>query len=172
MAESFEAWREVLARIRLAVEPSELHGSLTGFLCAGWGGQPHELLAGLALDVPEGNGRHELDALIGGAAQTISTALQRGLPVELLLPAGPLAARANAAVEWARGFLGGLGLTGLAGDATQSPAAREVLANFGQIAAAHLECEDGDAAVLDEVLDYLRAGVHTLHTAYAPGGAA
>lgn len=168
-SDSYADWTALLRQARLGVGAAELHGSMTGFLCAGWGGRSQDLLASLALDdVATDDAVH---ALIERGAAAIAAHLRKGEPVEPLLPAEPLAARANAMVDWCRGFLGGLGLTGLLDGARQAPAERELLAGFGHIAAMPLECADDDTATLDEVLDFIRTGVRQLYAAHAPGRA-
>ncbi|HEX7370912.1 MAG TPA: UPF0149 family protein, partial [Rhodanobacteraceae bacterium] len=106
------------------------------------------------------------------AVAAIAKRFRAGEPIELLLPDTPLAARANATVDWCRGFLGGLGLTGALTDAAQSPATQDVLDKFGKIAAMHLACDEDDAAALDDVLAFIRNGVAHLHATFAPMGRA
>lgn len=168
-SDAYADWDALLRRARLGVTPAELHGSIVGFLCGGWGGHSRELLAALALD--GGASDDALHALVDRAAGDIATRLRKAEAVEPLLPVAPLAARANAMVDWCRGFLGGLGLTGLLDVADTPPAERELLANLGHIAATHLECNDDDAATLEGLLDFIRAGVRQLYAAHAPGHA-
>lgn len=168
-ADTYAHWKTVLQQARLGVAPAELHGSMTGFLCAGWGGGSRELLAALALEA--GAADAALHALIDRAAVGIGERLRKGETVQPLLPDEPLAARADAMVDWCRGFLGGLGLTGLMDATAQAPAERDLLAGLGHIAAMHLECTDDDAATLDELLDYVRAAVRQLYAVHAPGHA-
>ncbi len=167
---SYTEWGQLLARTRLGPAPAELHGSVTGFLCAGWGGPPHELLAALALDAESADAAadRQLHGLIERAAARISAHLRAHEPVELLLPAGDLARQADAVVDWCRGFLGGLGLTGVLVEHAADPALRELLRLFGQIAATRLEVEADDAAALDDVLDFIREGIARLYAVCAP----
>lgn len=167
--DAYADWSALLQQARLGVTPAELHGSITGFPCAGWGGPSRELLAALALD-GEALGA-ALHAFIERDAAVIATRLRKGEPVDPLLPAAPLDVRANALVDWCRGFLGGLGLTGLLDAQGQAPAERELLANLGHIAATRLECTEDDTATLDGLLDYVRTGVRQLYAAHAPGHA-
>ena len=177
-ADSYATWSEVVARAKLGVAPAELQGAITGFLCAGWSGHAPELLASLALisdedDVPAS---HDLHALLERAAARIHARLRAHEPVELVLPDDTLAARADAVVDWCRGFLGGLGLTGaLAGTpsgASSKPAqtaeTRELLSGLEQIAASHLACDEEDEAALDDLLDFVRETVAHLHALFAP----
>jgi uncharacterized protein YgfB (UPF0149 family) len=170
--DTYADWSALVTQAKLGVPPAELHGSITGFLCAGWSGHAHELLDSLALENDAGGVVGEkLDGLIERAATRINDRLHAREPVEPLLPDGPLAVRADAVVDWCRGFLGGLGLTGaLAGPARNAEAA-ELLSGLGQIAASHLVCDEGDDAVLDDLLDFIRSAVTHLHAMSAPAGA-
>ncbi|HEX7369286.1 MAG TPA: UPF0149 family protein [Rhodanobacteraceae bacterium] len=165
-------WDDAIAKTRLGTTAAELHGSVTGFLCAGWGGRAPELLASLALEseAVDRKAEDDLHALLESAAADIAKRLRSSEPIELMLPDAPLAARANASVDWCRGFLGGLGLTGALADAGQSPETRDLLDKFGKIAAMHLACDEDDAAALDDVLDFIRTGVAHLHATFAPTG--
>lgn len=154
-----------LQRAGLGISPADLHGSITGYLCAGGHGQAHELLTALALESDDAAASDELHALLDDVAIGISRDLQTGGSVTPLLPSGPLAARADAMVDWCRGFLGGLALTGDLAEAAKTPAVRELLDDFSRIAAMRLSCDNDDEAALDDVLDFIRGGVWNLHGA-------
>lgn len=162
---TWQDWKVALAQARLGISPAELQGSLAGYLCAGWGGGGAELLAALELDAdPAG----ALAARVEQAARTITASLRAGEPLALLLPATPLDARANALVEWCRGFLGGLGLTGLVDAGRQTGATAELLHTLAHIAAAPVACGPDDHAALAEVLAFVQTGVARLHAVLAP----
>jgi uncharacterized protein YgfB (UPF0149 family) len=167
--DTYAGWSAVITQAKLGVTPAELHGSITGFLCAGWRGRARELLDSLALESDAGGVAGEnLDDLIGRAVARINGRLHAREPLELVLPEGPLAARADAVVDWCRGFLGGVGLTGALAGRAQTSEVAELLAALGQIAASHLACDDDDEAALDEVRDFIRAAVTRLYAAFAP----
>lgn len=153
---------------RVGVGATELHGSLTGYLCAGWGGQAHELLAALALESEDAAATDALHVLVDRVAVGIAGALRTREPVTPMLPPGTLATRADAMVDWCRGFLGGVGLTGVAAEPQHEPEVRTLLGDFGHIASMHLECDDDDEEALDDVLDFIRTGVARLHALLAP----
>lgn len=161
---NYAEWETQVQRAQLGVAPAELHGSVTGFLCAGWGGSARELLAALALE----GGGPDLDALLDRAAASITARFRTGAPVAILLPAGPVAKRANAAIDWCRGLLGGLGLTGVAAEGAAAPATRALLQDLANIASRHVAAGDRDAAALAEVLAFIRTGVARLHASLAP----
>ena len=167
---------ELLATLRFGVDPSDLHGSLTGYLCAGGQASARDWLAALQL---------QLDAAEAAAAER-SQPLQQlfeecsawlddpDLRFEPLLPAAdtPLDVRADALVEWCRGFLGGIGLTGAADKRGLSPDGAEILRDFGTIAGSHFEYADSeeDESALAEVIEFIRVGVLLLHAELAKAG--
>ena len=159
-----------LLKAKLGVAAPELHGSLTGYLCADWGGRAHELLTALALESDDAGTADDLHARVDALAVDIAGRLRSREPVKPLLPEAPLAVRADAMVDWCRGFLGGIGLTGVMADPQHQPEVRTLLADFGHIASMHLECSDDDEEALDDVLDFIRTGVARLHALLAPAG--
>lgn len=159
---------DVLARAQFGVGASDLHGSLTGYLCGGGSADSRHWLEALEL-VPE-----------DGAASAIPPQMQEQLYAdcarwladpelgfEPLLPASSasLDVRTDALVEWCRGFLGGIGLAGAGHAGSLSPEAREILGDFGTIAATRFECADveEDESALAEVIEFIRIGALLLH---------
>ena len=157
-----------LLKAGVGVAAAELHGSIAGYLCAGWGGPARELLAALALESDAAAG--ELHTLVDRAAAEIAGSVRAGEGATPLLPQAPLAARANAMVDWCRGFLGGIGLTGVTAGPQHESEVSALLGDFGHVASTHLECDDDDEAALDDVLDFIRTGVARLHALLAPAG--
>jgi len=90
------------------------------------------------------------------------------LGFEPLLPADdrPLTERADAMVDWCRGFLGGFGLAGTSVHAQLSDDAQEVLRDLGTVAASSFdfgsETEDEDALI--EVQEFVRVAAMLLYT--------
>lgn len=161
-------WSAAITQAKLGVTPAELHGSIAGFLCGGGSGRAHELLDSLALEGGAGSIAGEtLDGLIERAAGRIDARLRAGEPIELVLPEAPLAARADAVVDWCRGFLGGWGLTGMPAGPAQTAEVAEWLSGLGQIAASHLTCSEDDQAALDDVLDFVHDAVTHLYASLA-----
>lgn len=164
-------WIAVITQAKLGVTAAELHGSITGFLCAGRGGRARDLLYSLALEGDAGGVAGEnLIGLVERVAARINRRFRAGEPIELVLPEGPLAARADAVVDWCRGFLGGLGLTGVLAGPARTVEVAELLAGLGQIAASHLACDDDDEAALDDLLDFVHGAVVHLRAMFAPAG--
>ncbi len=158
-----------LAQMQLGTTASDLHGALTGWLCGGSAAGAAGLLEALALesdDAHTGDAAHRLlDRLCAQCREQLRASDASFAP---LLPAAPLAARADAMVDWCRGFLGGLGLTGAIGRHALPEDAREILADLGHIAAMPVVCEnEDDEQSLSEVLDFIRNGVLRLHAELA-----
>jgi uncharacterized protein YgfB (UPF0149 family) len=167
---------ELLAALRFGVDPSDLHGSLTGYLCAGGHADAHDWLAALRL---------ETDAAASAAAASAAPLQQLfrecadwlddpDTAFEPLLPdAGtPVDVRADALVEWCRGFLGGVGLAGAARAHGLSPDCAEILHDFATIAASHFEYSDSeeDENALAEVIEFICVGVLLLHNELPAAG--
>ena len=164
---------ELLTNLRFGVDPSDLHGSLTGYLCAGGRADARDWFASLQLEL---DGAEAAAALRAAPLQQLFRECSDWLDdpdlrFEPLLPAAdtPVDVRADALVEWCRGFLGGVGLAGAAEPATMSADCAEILRDFGTIAGSHFEYADSeeDESALAEVIEFIRVGVLLLHTELA-----
>ena len=159
----------VIARLGLGIGASEVHGSLCGFLAGGGKPGKRSLLATLHLDAGGVTGTAEdqnlLDRLVSQSEAELSD-IEMGF--EPVLPADdrPLSERADALVDWCRGFLGGFGLGGPDIHARLSEEAQEILRDISTIAASSLdfgeENEDEDALI--EVHEFVRMGAMLLFT--------
>ncbi|HEV2621046.1 MAG TPA: UPF0149 family protein [Frateuria sp.] len=158
-----------IMRLKLGSDASELHGSLCGFLAGGGALGRQSLLAALELEgegaTPSTQDQVLLDRL---ASQTRGELADPELGFEPLLPADdrPLSERAEALVEWCRGFLGGFGLAGAGAHAQLSDEAQEILRDLTTIASSAFdfgeESEDEDALI--EVHEFVRMGAMLLFT--------
>lgn len=157
----------LVRRLRLGTSASELHGSLCGYLAGGSTLHGTAVLAALQLD---GEATH-----VGSEDVTLLDRLARyseaefadvELGFEPLLPADdrPLEERAEAMVEWSRGFLGGFGLGGASAHANLSEEAREVLRDLGTVAASSFDLgdTDEDEDALIEVQEFVRVAAMLL----------
>jgi len=165
----FDDLDDATIRLRLGTDASELHGSLCGYLAGGGrvGRQP--LLAVLQLDGEEvAQAPASLELLQRLVTQSEQELADPELGFEPLLPADdrPLSERADALVDWCRGFLGGFGLAGAGAHAQLSDEAQEILRDLGTIAASSFdfgnESEDEDALI--EVHEFVRVGAMLLFT--------
>ena len=166
---------EMLARLHLGVGASDLHGSLTGYICGGGSAgargwlQALELQAEPGVDLPQA----AFARLYEDCAAWFG---DPELGFEPLLPEidSTLDARAEALVEWCRGFLGGLGLAGVSTKRGLSADAQEILHDFGTIAGSRFEYADAeeDESALAEVIEFIRVGVLLLHAELTSAGRA
>lgn len=156
---------DALRKHRLAVDASDLHGSLTGYLCAGGRADPDTWLDALQLDCDDASVAQ--DEVLQRLYAACRASCSGGTPeVQPLLPAPgtPLPQRADALVHWCRGFLGGFGLGG-ASEAGLSAQGNDVLADFARIAAARIDHADAaaDEAALVDLRGFASAGAALLH---------
>ena len=158
-----------ILRLQLGADASELHGSLCGFLAGGGTPGRQSLLAALELEgegtVPSAQDQALLDRLLN---QTRSDLADPELGFEPVLPADdrPLEERAEALVEWCRGFLGGFGLAGAGTHAKLSDEAQEILRDLTTIASSAFDFGDAseDEDALIEVHEFVRMGAMLLFT--------
>ena len=159
----------LIMRLRLGTEASELHGSLCGYLAGGASVQGGGVLAALQLDGEASEPSAEDVSLLQRLARQCESELADAeLGFEPLLPEDdrPLTERAEALVDWCRGFLGGFGLAGTAAHASLSEEAREILRDLATIAASAFEFDnaDEDEDALIEVQEFVRVGALLLYT--------
>jgi uncharacterized protein YgfB (UPF0149 family) len=152
-----------LDALRLAVGPSDLHGSLTGYLCGG--GHPgDDWLAALELEGSPAAGDPRVAALRRACERQFDGPRA---DVQPLLPpaAAPLSQRAQALVEWCRGFLGGFGLGGASARLVLPAESNEILGDLGTIASSCLEHSDSaeEERAFAEVLAFVRTATSLLH---------
>jgi hypothetical protein len=127
------------------------------------------VLAALQLDGEATNPTPGDQALLDQLAKQCEAELaDPELGFEPMLPEDdrPLTERADAMVDWCRGFLGGFGLAGTSAHANLSDEAQEILRDLGTIAASSFdfgnESEDEDSLI--EVQEFVRVGAMLLHT--------
>lgn len=165
---------EMLAKLHVGVGASDLHGSLTGYVCGGGSAGARGWLAALELqtDAEVELSHAPFARLYEDCAAWFSDPEMRFEP---LLPEtdSSLDARADALVEWCRGFLGGLGLAGVSKRQGLSADAQEILHDLGTIAGSRFEYADAeeDENALTEVIEFIRVGVLLLHAELATAGA-
>ena len=161
-----------LSNLRAGVSASELHGSLTGYLCAGGKASEKTWGEALALDFSAAGMQDNPDF-----AQFFRQSRAQLDDVEFgftpMLPADDveLATRAEALVDWCRGFLGGIGLAGAGKRGSELSAdAREIVQDFATIASSNLDVtgKEDDETALVEVIEFVRVGVLLLYSELAP----
>jgi len=153
----------------LAIDPSELHGSLCGYVAGSGRGDTDDWLQRLALDVDIAPGQRSAsdgEVLEQLRTATLAQFAAQDFGFELLLPPddAPMAERADALVYWCSGFLGGFGLAAPPSAALSDESA-EALQDIGRIAASDLSYEDSEAdeAALAEIVEYVRVAALLIH---------
>jgi uncharacterized protein YgfB (UPF0149 family) len=160
---------DVVAHLRLSIRASELHGSLCGLLAANGRPGRRAVLGALHLEAGSDSvSEQDQDALDQLARQSEAELADPELGFEPLLPADdrPLSERADALVDWCRGFLGGFGLGGPSAHRRLSGEGKEILSDIGIIASSSLDfgSEDEDEDALIEVHEFVRMGAMLLFT--------
>ncbi|KAA2284995.1 UPF0149 family protein [Arenimonas fontis] len=146
--------------------PSELHGSLCGWLSGGGAPDRERWLAALMSEpgAPSPAPDSALGRLFGASVAQLDSP---DFGFELLLPAEdqPVSARGDGLLAWCRGFLGGFGLAAGA-EPPLSEESREALADLARIAASELTYEEpeADEEALAEVAEFVRVAVMLLHS--------
>lgn len=159
----------LIMRLHLGTPASELHGSLCGYLAAGGVLRGTTIMAALQLDGEATTPTPEDQTLLERLTRQSEAALaDPEMGFEPLLPEDdrPLDERADALVDWCRGFLGGFGLAGTPAHAQLTDEAKEVLHDLGAIAASSFDFDnvDEDEDALIEVQEFVRVGAMLLHT--------
>lgn len=151
---------DTVVHLKLAVPASELHGSLCGFLAGGARVGRQSLIEALHMDAdvtPTGRDQALLERLV---TQSEAELADPELGFEPLLPADdrPLPERAEALVDWCRGFLGGFGLAGAETHGKLSDEAQEILRDLSTIAASSFDFDDEgeDEDALIQVNEFVR----------------
>ncbi|GLQ96835.1 UPF0149 family protein [Dyella mobilis] len=160
---------DIVVHLRLGATASEVHGSLCGFLAGNGQLGRRSLLEVLHLDAGEVKVSQADQAVLEQLVrQSEGELADPELGFEPLLPADdrPLPERADALVDWCRGFLGGLGLNGPAARDKLSEEGKEILGDLANIASAQLDFgnEDEDEDALIEVHEFVRMGAMLLFT--------
>ncbi|UXI69171.1 UPF0149 family protein [Tahibacter amnicola] len=159
--------------LRFGVAPSDLHGSLTGFLCGGGIANARNWLQRLEIEPDETRSQAERQALLERVFADCRAQLDDpDMGFEPLLPGEdqPLVDRAEALVQWCRGFLGGFGLAGVHARGLSDDSA-EILRDFSTIAGSRFDYQDAeeDESALVEVVEFIRVGVMLLRTELTAG---
>jgi len=163
-SDEYAAFTQTLTRLQAGTAASELHGSLSGYLCAGGRADAEDWLARLEI-TPGVDGAVADPALRDlferARAQFASDPAQ--LKPLLPPPAAPLKQRARALVEWCRGFLGGFGLGAGAASAHLSAEGEEILGDLGTISATRAASDDDEEASFNDVLAFVQTAVALLN---------
>lgn len=170
---SFSALEDCLSGYRLGIGAAELHGTVVGYLCAGGDAVGRDWCQALTLEALANAMQDDADTARGMQdffCRARAELVDADMRFEPLLPdvEQPLAERANALVDWCRGYLGGVGLAPARAGTRLSEDAREILGDFSRIAASPPlgggDAPEDDEADLMELLEYVRVGVLLLQS--------
>lgn len=160
---------DLLLRLQAGVGAAELHGALAGYLCGGGRSSAERWGDALALDAVQealAGGGIEADELRGLHRDTSAALADVDDCFAPLLPddEATLAQRADALVDWCRGFLGGVGLANPRARGELSAEAEEAIGDLGRIAASELSVDEDDAdeEAYVEVLEFVRVAAMLL----------
>lgn len=155
-----------LARALAAVEAdfsaAEVHGALTGLLCAG---AAERAMPALATLMPQGTSGVLGEMLVALLRRTREQLHDPQFGLALLLPGedATLDVQVAALADWCRGFILGLTAAGVADPARLAGDAGEVVRDLARIAAAELDTPhaagDEEERQLAELVEYVRVGV-------------
>jgi len=164
----YESINSELVDLQIPISPSELHGALSGCLCAGAELNPRNWLA-FSLTDAELDGCVEANSALAQVFDAVSSQLAGDImdfEFDLLLPDDekPLTERGPAMVDWCQGFLGGFGVVPTPAQQL-SEEADEALQDLAKIAASDLNYEDSEAdeLALAEVCEYIRVAAVLLY---------
>lgn len=156
----FNDLRQWAREARVDHSPSEIHGLVTGWICAGAKWHVTDRAATLQdwLGAAIGEKGHALfDRLYD---ETIEGLGDEALAFHPLLPSDdvPLDVRAHALSRWCGGFLAGFGMTGRFQDSDLGEDLREVFEDLAQISALSEEIPDDEENETDltEIAEYVR----------------
>jgi len=163
-ADLYDRVARALGAVRCDVGAAECHGMLCGILSG-----PRVFEPGLWLDHLSGGERDVFAAAEPRAAleallhATLAAMSAEDYELSLLLPAdeAPIAERAAGFAAWCRGFLSGLGLSGIADLGALGEDAREFLADLSRFTslAMDVEGDEEDERALVELTEFTRMGV-------------
>lgn len=169
MHDPYQGLQTVLHRWGADMDAAELHGQVTGWLCGDGRPESGGWIERLVLeqqfgDAPTAEVERLLDALAGASWQALE---DTDLGFQPLLPddESALDERVAALLQWAQGFLGGLGLSGFNSQAS-AEGVNEFLADLGAIAGSAVDAldddEEGEMALV-ELIEFLRMGTLLVH---------
>ncbi len=174
-AQLYERVARALATLRCDVGAAECHGMLCGMLSG-----PRAFEPALWLDHVSGGERALFDdgeahaALEALMSTTITAMADQDYDFALLVPAdeAPLATRAAGFAAWCRGFLSGLGLSGIADLEALGEDAREFLADLSRFATLGMDADgdEDDERALVELTEFTRIGVMLIRAELDQGG--
>ncbi|MCB1633357.1 MAG: UPF0149 family protein [Xanthomonadales bacterium] len=171
MQHPYHGLQGILTHWKADIDAAELHGQVVGLLSGGKPASADGPAVAAALGLTEQLGEatsSEVARIVGALAAASEAALaDEQLGFQPLLPDDEQALdeRVGALLQWSRGFLAGLGLSGFKVEG-QAQGVDEFLADLSTIAASSIDALDGDEeseVAYMELLEFLRMGTLLVH---------
>lgn len=165
---SYESFNDSLASLGLPISPSELHGVISGYLCANAVSQGELYLRALLGNKKDDLSRKAVLTMFSVYAISQQQMSHFDFSFELMLPneEAPLFDRARAFSEWCEGFVQGLTVAGVGLENFSEEEAQEALQHlieFAELDTESLDVDEEDEKALMEVREYTRMAVLRLH---------
>ena len=176
---NYDALALVISKLGAQQEPAELHGTLTGLLCANGNAEAETWLKNLFPNAASGDllGEEAFDELKALHETSRERLNATGCEFQLLLPDddSDLDQRVHALGEWCQGFLVGLSLGGISDFKALPEDAREIAEDIVEIARADssysFDGSEEDEHAYAELVEYLRVGVLLINEELQPSQA-
>ncbi|HEB94178.1 MAG TPA: YecA family protein [Gammaproteobacteria bacterium] len=173
---NYDALALVINKLGAQQEPAELHGTLTGLLCANSNAEADIWLQNLFPHVPSGDllGDEAFDELKKLHKTSRARLNATDCEFQLLVPDDDsgLDQRVHALGEWCQGFLVGLSLGGISDFKALPEDAREIAEDIVEIARAdssyRFNGSEEDEHAYAELVEYLRVGVLLINEELQP----
>lgn len=159
---NYQQFLDSIAILNLPISPSELHGVICGYLCAGEG---EAYLRALTLKANQTAAKAMFD-IFSISQQQLSNF---DFEFELLLPSEeePLTTRAQAFSQWCEGFNQGITMAGIGYEQLQEDEAKEALKHLVEFASLdyeNIEINEDDEKALMEISEYARLAVMRIYS--------
>ena len=161
---SYPMFIEAISSLALPLSPSELHGVMCGYLCAGATSEGESYLRALIANIDDTARRAATLALFGVYAVSQQQIINFNFEFQFLLPDENdlLINRAQAFSEWCAGFTHGISQAGISSAQLAEEEAIEAmqhLQEFAQLDYESLDMNEDDERALTEVSEYARLAV-------------
>lgn len=163
-AKNFAELEDLLKHLGVPVGASECHGFVCAQLCMNTGADVSSWRQCL------GGEGEQFEATLARISQATAKELEAtDFSFDLMLPSeeATVAVRADALAQWCRGFLFGLGSSGLT-EAGLTGECRELVEDMERISRARSELEEGEEFALMELIEYVRIGALSVYHELRP----
>lgn len=165
---AYDAFVDAISVLGLTISPSELHGLMCGYLCAGAVGEGEAYLRALATNKKDDAVRTASLAIFSLYAYSQQQCVNFDFEFKLLLPDDEeyLVNRAQAFSEWCDGFTQAITLVGISEEQLNEEESIEALQHieeFSQLDCASLDIDEEDERALMEVTEYTRMAILRLY---------